>query len=182
AVEWFVAHGRRRVGLLWGGDPSKHYWYPARREGYERAMLAAGLSPRPTLSVPEWQPEDVTAELFDHRVRQLIGFLMETARESDRPDALLCYTDYIVPYVAVALERWGVTPNRDIWLGGYDNYALELNERQFTHWLPLITVDKRNWDMGVTMAELLFDRIDGQLPAAPQTRVVPPKLVEIGST
>ena len=179
AVEWMLANGRRRIAMVWSGNPAQHYWYPARRSGYEKAMAEAGLSPRPTLLIPEWPDEDITAEVFERRVRQTIGFLMELARDPNRPDALLLHTDSAVPCVASALDRWGLVPNRDVWLAGYDNYALEMPENQFCPWRPMITIDKRNWAIGEAMVKLLFERISGTLPPEPVTRCESPKLVEL---
>lgn len=179
-TRWLIARGRRRVLMSWPANAAEHYWYPARRAGYERAMTEAGLEPSPTITLPV-VPQDmtVTRESFEIESRRQVGFLMEQAIPTLRFDALLCHTDGAVPYAAEALRICGCRPGVDVLIAGYDNYALEAVERSFCPYLPAITIDKLNHDMGQSMVDLLLERRAGRLDDAPATRVIPPKLVEL---
>lgn len=180
---WMINHGRPRVLMSWPSNASEHYWYPARRAGYERAMIEAGLVPAPTLIVPV-VPQDitVTSESFEFESRRQVGFFMEVALPHVQFDALLCHTDGAVPYAAEALRMCGCEPGVDVLIAGYDNYALETEELQFTAHLPCITMDKLNWEMGQAMVELLMDRISGKLSVDPVSRIVTPRLVELAAS
>lgn len=179
-TRWMIEHGRQRVLMSWPADASEHYWYPARRAGYERAMKEAGLAPSATVTIPTVpQNMNITPELFEFESRRQVGFLLEHTSPALRFDALLCHTDGAVPYAAEALRICGCQPGADVWIAGYDNYALEAIERQYCPHLPRITIDKLNWKMGQAMVELLLERMSGPLSDTAVCRVVAPRLVEL---
>ena len=62
-------------------------------------------------------------------------------------------------------------------VAGYDNYWRQREELQRGAPPPLATVDKRNREMGVALAELCRARLAGECPPAPQLRMMEPLLV-----
>jgi DNA-binding LacI/PurR family transcriptional regulator len=166
--------------MSWPAVDQLPYWFEMRRRGYEQGMREAGLTPLPTLFIPE-VPQDrpITAEVFERECRKQVGFFMELSRQDPPVDAIICHTDGEAPYAAWALRRCGLEPGRDVTIAGYDHYALEMVERAWSSDLPQVTVDKQNWLMGQEMVRLLQDRVAGKLPKEPQERVVSPKLIEL---
>lgn len=171
-----LARGRRRIVQFWP-KPWSQYWYAARQVGYARAMTEAGLSPLPPMEFPYVAAPTEDREVFEYSVKQVTGFMMEHMTPSDRPDALLMGTDREVCYAAAALRRFGLEPNRDVLIAGYDNYWEHCEERRFEPTPPVATLDKQNEQMGRTMVDLLMERIDGSAGPEPVVRVVPPKLI-----
>lgn len=179
-TRWLLAQGRRRVVLAWPAVRTLPYWYHMRRAGYEQAMTEAGIEPLPTLFIPE-VPQDrpITRELFELECRKQVGFFLDLCQSPNRIDAIICHTDGEVPYAAHAVRRCGLVPGNDVLLAGYDHYAKEMAEREWSDDLPCITVDKQNWRMGEEMVGLMLDRVAGKLPEEPQSRIIEPLLVEL---
>ena len=69
------------------------------------------------------------------------------------------------------------TPNHDVLLAGYDHYWADVPERQYEATPPVATIDKLNARMGEQLVALLRQRVAGELPDAPQCRLVPPQLI-----
>jgi len=177
-TRWLLAQGRRRP-LLIVEAPTDVYWQPLRLAGYERAMREAGLTPRLPRVAPAFPVErHGTAAYFDRVARFAAGHLIEELQRPDPADAILALSDGRVFPLARACRLLGKRVHEDVAIVGYDNYYLDSWEREFVEALPLATVDKRNFEMGRAMVELLFERIEGRLPArVPWTRVIAPRLV-----
>ncbi len=181
-----IAAGRRRIVNVWS-NPVDLYWLNSRRAGYERAMNEAGLTPLPTVKIAPTvdlagkMPVEAR-ESFNACVRTTAGHLVEALTAAELPDALLVTTDHDHFYVAAACRLFGRKPGQDILIGGYDNYFEDSIERQFEPSLPFLTVDKLNEEAGEAMVRLLLDRVEGRLPAQPQLRMLPPKLVQVAAT
>lgn len=179
-TRWLIDRGRRRIVLAWPDTDPLPYWYEMRRKGYEQAMNQSGLEPIPTLFMPEVpQNRPITPDLFEKECRKQIGFFMELCESSNPIDAVICHTDGEVPYAAQAIRRCGLIPGEDVLLAGYDHYALEMEELEWSRDIPIVTVDKQNWSMGQEMVRLMQQRIAGALPSDPQQRIIKPKLVEL---
>jgi DNA-binding LacI/PurR family transcriptional regulator len=78
---------------------------------------------------------------------------------------------------ASAIRNFGKEPNRDVWLGGYDNYWSDCWEHEYDPTAPAATVDRQNPALGQELVTLLLDRLQGRTPLGPQRRAVKPKLV-----
>ncbi len=177
-TQWLIAQGRKRILPLWFG-PCDEYWVAARRAGYVKAMNSAGLSPLNTewmVPLPVMDPTADNFKVFSHYVT---GYLVPHLNGPAPVDAIMAMSDGHVPYIAGACRAFGKVPNRDVLLVGYDNYAAELPELQLNLESigPLATMDKRNFQMGQEMVNLLMDRVAGVLPSEPQRRVVKPQLI-----
>ena len=176
-TRFLIGRGRTRILPVWS-SPGTAYWFIGRRRGYERAMLEAGLPAFSPVIVP---PMTLLAEAgqtkFESSVRYIGGHLIEHLTGPNRADALMCATDRDVFGTAAACRLFGLQPNTDVDLVGYDNYWRECEERAVESTVPLATVDKCNRELGAALVQLLMERIQGALPDEPQCREVTPRLV-----
>lgn len=175
-TQFLIERGRRRI-LQTAVAPATGYWFAARRAGYERAMNEAGLKALPMLTTPKFPVGDEA--VFADGVRHLSGYLIEHLSGENRVDAIMASTDADVFGLAAACRVFGLNPNQDVLIAGYDNYWAEWPARQFEDFAPIVTVDKSNAEIGAAMVELALARIEGHLPQQPQRRVVAPRLIEI---
>lgn len=172
-----VARGCKSVVRFWP-QPWSSYWLDARSASYTKALDEAGLEVKPIVEFPRTAAPTEARDNFEYSVKQVAGFLLEPLRTL-KPDALLVATDRDLAYASAALRLYGIEPGRDILLAGYDNYWHHCEEQEFESAMPAFTVDKCNQQAGSKMVQLLFDRINGQLPTEPQTRVVPQELITL---
>ena len=172
-----IARGRRRIAQCWV-QPWDRYWLLARDRGYQRAMREAGLRPLDTIETPRLAVRPDARQFLDG-AKHVAGYLLERFQGDAAPDALLLGSDRNVFVTAAALRMLGRNPDTDVLLAGYDNFHAFCEERHYENTLPALTVDKRNDLMGHEMVDLLLARSRGQLRDEPQTRVVPPELVEV---
>jgi DNA-binding LacI/PurR family transcriptional regulator len=163
------------------GKAPLEYWLPERRAGYERAMREAGREPLPEILVAASPYGESDPAIFERTARHFLGYMAEhlAAPESARPDALLIDTDWHLPLIAAACRLLGREPNRDIALVGYDNTWHQTPLRLVEPVPPLATVDKRLFEIGREMTNLLVERVRGTLPAAagPHLRRVAPEML-----
>ncbi len=176
-TRWLLERGRRRIIHAWK-DTTVDYWYPARLAGYERAMREAGLEPlAPVLfrnynsAVPE------SAEAFEMQARSLVAYLVDRLIGPAGADAILVPSDGHVYAVAAACRLCGRAPGEDVLIAGYDNYWDQCPERKYEPSIPAVTIDKRNFETGQSLVELLEDRIAGRLEAQSVRRLIEPLLV-----
>ncbi len=178
-TNWLIARGRKRIAQLWSCSPDL-LWRRRRRAGYERAMAEAGLEPLPAIPMPAFPQETWKRDRFNGAARVIAGHLAEHLTAAEPVDALMLASDREVFGVAAACRLFGKKPNDDVLLVGYDNYWEDCEERKLESAGPLATADKCNAVIGEEMVALLMDRIDGKLPDAPQTRVIPPEVMILG--
>ncbi|MEM6313866.1 MAG: GntR family transcriptional regulator, partial [Planctomycetota bacterium] len=99
-------------------------WWLERRRGFEEAMQRHGLAVTQSVEIrppTHWIPPDVVPDDFDEISRNFAGHLIEQLTGPDKVDALLLPGDAIVPAVARACRLFGLEPNVDVLLAGYDN-------------------------------------------------------------
>ena len=183
-TRWMIERGRERIVQVWGQLPTS-YWFGARDRGYRRAMEEAGLPVRAPIRVPDaplWD-DSISGEErragFEASVRVMAGHLIEHLLGEGGADALLVHTDTDCPYVLAACRLCGREPNRDVWVAGYDNAWRELHQPDWEAQAPLVTVDKNHRLIARALVETLRARRDGELPAEPILRLVPPTLIEV---
>lgn len=184
-TRWLLKQGRKRILRVNCLAPSHQTldWIERRNRGYERAMREAGVEPLPPLTA--WYLEapssDATqAELFESRMRQVAGYLVDVFAGEQTPDAMMTLTDGHVAVLAAACRLFHRVPNQDVVIAGYDNYWASCWERQFEAAAPAVTVDKHNHETGQRMVQLLLDRLAGRLPDEPQCATMEPELVVPG--
>jgi GntR family transcriptional regulator len=167
SARWLLEQGCRRILYIWPMDHSG-YWYPARYEGYRKALTEQGLEPEPALPIIE---ENESFSSYPEReVRRLAGYLLEYLSGPNRADGLMVHVDSDYFLVAAACRLFGLEPGRDVLL---------TEGRKWEHSAPQVTVDKRNRQLGMELVKLLLQRENGELPPQPQCRSIKPKLVPI---
>ena len=177
-TKWLLARGRRRIANVWAKQAVPTYWHAARQRGYERAMIEAGLTPLPIIAFARHAFDSSGDEGFDAMSHFFAGYLAQPLSVEHPIDAIMVESDGIIPPMAKACRILKAEPNQDVWFAGYDNYWEDIRERQWEDTIPLLTVDKQNWEIGRELVRLLIDRIEGRAPAEPQWRLVPPKIIE----
>jgi DNA-binding LacI/PurR family transcriptional regulator len=176
-TRWLIGEGRRRPVLLLPDDGVELPWAQGRRAGYERACLEAGIQPRPTIKLPRRDDGWGDPDAFMHKARVTAGHLAEALTGPDVPDALLAPSDGPAYAAAAACRLLHRRVHDDVMIVGYDNYWEGSPERRFEPFAPAATVDKRNDRIGHALVDLLVDRVAGNLPDAPQCRVIEPELI-----
>lgn len=177
-TNWLLERGRRRILCFWQ-DGLTAPWLQQRYRGYERAMREAGLTPLPVADHPALHDGARSAAAFSHAAKTVAGHLAEHLLGDEPVDALLLTGDGDVPYAAAACRLLRKEPNKDVLLAGYDHYWADVPERNYEATPPVATVDKQNMHMGEQLVALLRARVAGELPEAPQLRLVTPKLIEM---
>jgi LacI family transcriptional regulator len=104
ATRRLLAMGHRRIAYIGmkPRDGGEHYSILARRQGYELAMVEAGLTPR-------WVDgaRDLDLHANDGIARQLLA-------DADRPTAVLCYSAASAKPLLFAAVQHGLVPGRDL--------------------------------------------------------------------
>ncbi len=175
---WLIKRGRRRILRLWrvANNP---VWLQQRNAGYERAVREANLAVLPPIFPHFTEDFNTDKTTWQHDVRTVAGYLVEHLTGPEKVDAIMVNSDPQAYVVAAALRFYGLRPNQDIDIVGYDNTWREEPSRQWESVGPLATVDKRCDQICEQLAALLLDRIDGRLPTAPQRRVVNGELIDL---
>ena len=165
ATEHLLSLGHRRIGVLaW---PQTSRTGEDRLQGYHAAMQQAGLSPNPAwIARGENRVADGAA-----MARRLLD-----APADQRPTALVCMSDTLAIGAINAARNLGLTIGRDVSITGFDDTPLI----QYIH-PPLTTVRQPIWEVGERIIAMLFDMLDGSMPAEHQI-LLPPRLIVRQST
>ncbi|MCZ7543514.1 MAG: substrate-binding domain-containing protein [Anaerolineae bacterium] len=164
AVAHLVALGHRRIGMVCG--PLDTSSAQQRREGYERAMQAAGLP-----IAAGWIAEDTFDETGGYRGTQRLLAL------PDRPTAIFATADLMALGVLGALRDAGLSVPGDVSVVGFD----DIPSATITH-PPLTTIHQPTYEMGQCAAERLMARIKRDAPDACPDTVMAHRLVVRAST
>jgi DNA-binding LacI/PurR family transcriptional regulator len=178
-TKWVLAQGARRPIEFWPEDARNKYWLHDRHRGYERAMREAGLEPNESVYFAKQADFMRNIGEFDKGARIAAGYLVDRLLGESPVDWLLTINDGETALTARALRLCGRVPNKDVMIAGYDCYWPHVEYRQWENVGPLVTVDKHNDLIGAELVSLLMDRIEGKLPDAPQTRLVPSEVLDI---
>ena len=168
--------GRRRIVYLLPASPANQYWVRHRLAGYRAAMAEAGLEPLPPSMQGRITDSNGDPNLFEVGVMQMLGYLVDYQRQHGGFDALMCASDGQVPQTIAALRKLGLTPQRDVLVTGYDNFWEDMDDRAWEDTPPLVTVDKRNIEIGHRLVNLLLTDAG---PAAPRIERITPRLVTL---
>ena len=159
-TEHLLAQGHRRIAAL--TDMSSIYTAGQRLDGFHAAYTARGLRPDAALVVDGLRSTEQATEA----VHGLLSL-------ADPPTAIFAARNILSTGAVRSLAERGL--RRDVALVGFDDFPLaDLLDP------PLTVIRQDVARMGKTVAELLFDRIDGNT-APPRHVVVEPSLVVRGS-
>ncbi|MFD1374783.1 LacI family DNA-binding transcriptional regulator [Micrococcus antarcticus] len=159
AIEYLVSLGHRNIGHIAGGGGASML----RLAGYQEAMKAAGLEER-IVSVSELTTEDTGYQC----AQQLLGEAPETT-------AILAGNDSMAMGAMAAAQEAGLSTPGDLSIIGYDNSPLS-----GTHLLRLTTVDSRNHELGLHVAQQVLSRLANPEREA-QRVLMEPLLIERGT-
>ena len=178
-TRWLVAHGRKRIVPFFPFAPTR-FWEQERLEGYEEAMREAGLEPHPVTVIGSPAIDDKQkAEAFRVQTAMAVAALLSLKQDGSFPDALLCREDFTARVALAAIHDFGLEPNRDILVAGYDNIVRTTWSPAIYPIRPAVTVDKHNERSAEDLAALVIARMDGTLPPEPQARIHRHELVEL---
>jgi DNA-binding LacI/PurR family transcriptional regulator len=179
-TRWLIGRGCRRILRFWQVGTSRAHrplWLARRDAGYERAVQEAGCPSLPPVEYRGPLLREESDEEFLTHARLAAGFLLEHLTGRERPDALLVISDGLVFQVAAATRLFGLEPNRDLAIVGYDRYWEDCLARRWDPVVPLATVDKLNRRIGREMVSVILERAAGKLGPVPVRRLVKPELV-----
>ena len=174
----FLERGQHEIAMVCGPNDGGYNWFKARRAGHQAALRAADVEPLPLLTT-SCSTECLTENSFEADVQILARDLALWFERHPRTEVFQLVCDALIPPFGEALRRLGKVPNRDVWLAGYDNFWRDLAYYTPDRAAPCVTVDKRNEACGGEMMRLLRQRIEGQLPDAPQLRLLEPRLIAL---
>ncbi|MEM7807426.1 MAG: LacI family DNA-binding transcriptional regulator [Planctomycetota bacterium] len=161
-THWLADRGCRRVLRYWPyriDRIARPPWLGHRDEGYVIAVRERGL---PELESVEPARPDLPGfegrALFEMRVRETVGHLIEHVTGDDRVDAILTPTDSLAHEVAAALRLLRLEPNRDVLIAGYDGSGPHCPEREFEPVGPAVSVTQDGAGLGAAIVDTLLER------------------------
>jgi LacI family transcriptional regulator, galactose operon repressor len=162
AVDYLVANGHRRVGLL--RDDSRIFTAQERLAGYRNALQSHGIDLDESLI-------GVSRSTVEHAIEATIRLFSRRSR----PTALFTVDSLMTQGALLALRSMGLSIPHDVSLVGFDDFNLAT----FTD--PQITVVAQPIaEIGPLAAKLLLDRLAGNT-VAPRHKRFPTRLIIRGS-
>ena len=159
AVDYLIAHGRRRIATITG--PTDMRPGIDRAEGWRQALEAAGLEPGPRFA------GDFTLDGGARAARELI--------DSGRPfDAIFAANDLMAMGAYPVLRKAGLTIPGDVAVIGFDDSPASQTADP-----PLTTMRQPMIELGAQMARQLLRMMNGETP--PQLTVLRAHLIERAS-
>ena len=141
AVNFLIGLGHKNIALL-GGDLTMNFAWQ-RREGFLKAMTAAGLKVRPDFIVDG--------------VSDGVGALEAMATLlalPQRPTAVVCVTDAVAIGAIHAIQKAGLKAGRDVSVVGYDGLPMgEATEPALT------TMAQASYEAGREVARMLLEAV-----------------------
>lgn len=166
ATEHLISLGHRRIAHLSGSEEfDRDFKLPAaRREGYQQAMVAAGLPAHPAWLVDA----NFTIAGAYHAAKRLLG------HPADRPTAIFAASDEMAIGAIMAARELGIRVPDDLSVIGIDGH--ELGEV-----FGLTTFDQNAQRQGSVAAQQLLAQLDEGRPPGP-AEIIEPEFVVRSST
>lgn len=161
AVRHFYEAGRRRIAYFSLSVPktAEDSTIVHRERGYREALKEYGLARSARV---------ILADQTRQAVRAAAERLL---RDSKRPDAIFCWTDFIAFEVMSVARRLGLHVPDDVAILGHDNTALcDLEMASLT------SIDQSGPQLGADAARLLIERLKGRTES--RHLVVTPRIVQ----
>ncbi len=160
-VEYLVANGHRKIGFV--GDDFKSLEYSqARFNGFEAALAKFGLKPFPGWCFDGEEASHAFQEKF-------------FATPENRPDAVVCSSDYLALEVMTGAYEGGAKIPRDLSITGFA--GLEFCGRTRP---AITTVSQEFEDLGARLAKRIIARI--HTPGLPPERLLVPTVIRRGGS
>lgn len=158
ATEYLLQKGHRRIAFI-GGFSQLSSWQ-GRKQGYDQALLSAGL------------PIDNSLIIESPATRECGYRIIQQAVEVANPaTAVFCYNDAIAIGAMMKLKEIGLTPGQDISIIGFDDIP---EAAIFSPKLTTISSFPRL--LGTHAARLLHSRLENP-DAETQTTIIQPELI-----
>ncbi|MBO9706362.1 MAG: substrate-binding domain-containing protein, partial [Arthrobacter sp.] len=162
ATRHLLEAGHRRIAMCNLAD-ERYVARRLRREGYETALRAAGLTPDPELHV---EAADLTAEAAREAAMSLL-------LRPDRPTAVFCFSDKLAFGIYQTAAQLGLRIPEDLSVIGFDNQPF-LAESVLP---PLTTVQLPHEPMGDWAVRQLIRRISDGADAPTAHHLAPCPLI-----
>ena len=164
AVTHLIQSGCRRIAFY--GMDSKLEIQKNRFNGYRDALLKAGITPDPALS------------LFADTREKAEAITPGVMNRDSPPDAFFAVNDDTAIGILYAVKRMGFRVPDDISICGFTNGPQALSSDPM-----LTTVEQRGREVGRQAALIIIDKVEGRTPLAQiERRIVKTRLVERGTT
>jgi DNA-binding LacI/PurR family transcriptional regulator len=170
ATEHLLALGHTRIVYVGGETPGReHYSQADRRDGYERAMRAAGLVPE-VLHLPP-DPMTTSQALVDRRLAALSAYLDAAA---PRPTAIVAYelAEALAVIHAAHQRGWRLPDNLSLVM-----FHADIEPRLC---LPVTVVSNAIAQVGQEAVRLIVEKIEAPERRIP-ARVLAPELIPGGT-
>ncbi len=158
-TQHLLEHGRRRIAYI--GSIFATTSIMDRYLGYTKALLRAGIAPR-----PDWCLEDRTGD----------GVYLPLNLPAEMPDAFVCCCDEVAAHLVELLQSRGYSVPRDVAVAGYDDFRFSITSRP-----PLTSYRVDVAAMASAAVTHLLGKIAGTRPAT-SSIVMPGSLVVREST
>jgi LacI family transcriptional regulator len=144
AVEYLIAMGHRRIGLL--QDDMRIFTSRERMSGYKTALAAKGIT-----------PESAMVSVSQSTVEHAVDATIRLFSQKTPPTALFTVDSLMTQGALLAFRSMGISIPHDVSLIGFDDFNLAT----FTD--PQITVVSQPVsEIGRAAARLLFERLSGK--------------------
>ncbi len=174
AMQHLLALGHRDIAFA-AWPPLDLHPIAERIRGYREAMVEAGLTPRPILTLGE-PLEAVNYRRYEREAHEDVAYLADVLRRPDRPTAIFAMNDLLAVLVLRAARAAGLQLPADLSVIGFDD--LELTRRTEP---TLTTVAQDTPVIGREAVRQLLSLIDGDPPRRTFT-LVPTRLIVREST
>jgi DNA-binding LacI/PurR family transcriptional regulator len=171
ATKHLAERGYRRIGYI-GTDNIDTSSIVERMAGYRWALSHCGLDwiddavCTDLRRLAAWPPREPDKQ--EHNARVLRAYL----QRPDRPEAVFVCNDHVAFQVVHVADAVGLSIPDDLAIVGFDNIA-------YTDYfgVALTTLEQPRFEIGVTAARLLLDRITGRRDQPGERVVIPTRLV-----
>jgi LacI family transcriptional regulator len=165
ATRHLAAQGCRRIAHIRGPEVSTAL---GRLTGYQRALSALRLPPGP---VVVGRTADNAGDVSGAEA------MRELLQLDVRPDGVFCYNDPVALGAMTAIFEAGLRIPEDIAVVGCGNVPFDTVLR-----VPLTSVDQSSEELGARAGRLALELLGARRPAAFETILVEPRLVERASS
>jgi len=172
ATKHLVDHGHRQVLML--TPPPLVSSIASRIQGYERALIDGGITPRADWKV--WLNLELQANAFEQHRRWLGGYsaMMPVLKKTDPAVAVFAVDPYTAWGVYEACRELGLRIPQDVSVVGFDESEITQAMRP-----PITIISQRTDDIGDAAVDLLQKRIEAGAARRERRRVYTHVVVDV---
>ncbi len=172
ATKHLLDHWHRQVLML--TPPPLVSSIASRIQGYERALIERGITPRPEWKV--WLDLQLQASAFEQHRRWLGGYtaMLPVLKQTRPPVAIFAVDPYTAWGVYEACRELGLRIPQDVSVVGFDESEITQAMRP-----PITFVSQRTADIGEAAVDLLEKRIEGGTARRDRRRIYTHVVVDV---